>query len=111
MKQFLLLLCLSFFLIACHGPGFKEYETANKAYVQGQYKIAFANYLYAANLDIVPAEYAVGYLYYYGLGIKRNEAQGIIWLQKAAPKSVEATYALSVIREHNSKEPWMINLK
>ena len=111
MKQLLPLLCLSFLLTACHGPGVKQYELANKAYVQGEYKTAFANYLYAANQDIVPAEYAVGYLYYYGLGTKQDEARGIMWLEKAAPKSVEATYALSVIRGHNSKEPWMYKLK
>lgn len=106
------LLLLALMLIGCNGgPGGKQYLLANKAFAEGRYRTSFENYLYAANQGVVPAQYAVGYQYYYGLGTKMDESRGIMWLEKAAPKSPEAQYALNVIRQHQAKPPWILHLK
>lgn len=111
MKYFFAAFLLTLTLCACNGPGAQEYKTANQAYAQGNYKTSFENYLYAAHMGVVPAQYAVGYQYYYGLGTKEDQTLAIMWLNYAAPHSMEATYALSQIQQSQSLQPWRIGLK
>lgn len=87
------------------------YNKANVAFENGDYQTSFINYLYAANQYIVPAQYAVGYQYYYGLGTKRDETSAIRWFEKAAPRSERATYALHLIQESKPDMPWLFQLK
>ena len=100
-----------FLLNGCDGPGVRAYHHGNHAYEYGNYKTAFPYYLYAANQGVVPAEYAVGYQYFYGQGVKRNEAEGIKWFTRAAPFSPRAQYALHLIHENTSAIPWTFQLK
>lgn len=100
-----------FLLNSCNGPGVNAYHRGNYAYEYGKYKIAFANYLYAANQDVVPAEYAVGYQYFYGQGTKRDERKGINWLQCAAHHSLRAQYALHLIQANRPEQPWIFQLR
>ena len=100
-----------FLLTGCDGPGVSAYHRGNHAYEYGDYNEAFANYLYAANQGVVPAQYAVGYQYYYGLGTKRDEPKGIKWLQCAAHHSLRAQYALHLIQENRPPQPWIFQLK
>ncbi len=86
------ILTLSFItlLTACSDPAVSAYHRGNEAYEYGNYKIAFANYLYAANGGVVPAQYALGYQYYYGQGTKCDQAEGISWFKRAAHNSQSA---------------------
>lgn len=101
----------AFLLAGCDGPGVSAYHRGNHAYEYGNYKEAFANYLYAANQGVVPAQYAVGYQYFYGQGTKRDEPKGIKWLQRAAHHSLRAQYALHLIQENRPPQPWIFQLK
>jgi TPR repeat protein len=100
-----------FLLSGCNGPGADAYYRGNEAYEQGDYQNAFKHYLYAANQDIIPAQYAVGYLYFYGQGTKRDEPIGIQWMERAAHSSEKAQYALYLIQENRPPQPWIFNLK
>lgn len=98
-------------LSSCAGPGVNAYHRGNEAFEYGNYKASFANYLYAAHQGVVPAQYALGYQYFYGLGTKRNEVKGILWLQKAAVHSPRAQYALHLIQEQTPRSPWVFKMK
>src|SRR3990167_6998278 len=106
---------ISFFslllLAGCNGPGINAYHRGNDAFQYGNYTVSFANYLYAAHQGVVPAQYAVGYQYFYGLGTKRDETKGIIWLQRAAHYSPRAQYALYLIQKQIPMQPWVFQLK
>ena len=109
MWKWILTLPFIVLLTAC-GPGVNAYHRGNDAYEYGAYKIAFANYLYAANEGVVPAQYAVGYQYYYGQGTKLDQAKGIEWLKRAAHHSPRARYALHLIDENKPLQPWLFQL-
>jgi TPR repeat protein len=98
-------------LLAGCNPGADAYNRGNQAYEKGQYQASFINYLYAANQGIIPAQYAVGYQYFYGQGTKRDEPLGIKWLERAAPHSERATYALHLLQENRPDIPWTYQLK
>ena len=110
-KMTMLTLCLSFLLSACEGPGVKAYYRCNEAYKRGQYEMSFANYLYAANLDVVPAKYNLGYQYFYGQGTKQNQTEAIRLFKSIQKHSIRATYALHLIDEKASSQPWTFQLK
>lgn len=99
------LICATLFITACQSPGIKAYNRGNDAYARGDYYNSFSDYLYAANQEIVPAQYALGYQYYYGLGTKRDEAKGIRWFLKAKPHSRQAEYALYLIDQKKPLAP------
>lgn len=95
-------------LTSCNGAGVNAYDRGNRAYEYGDYKTAFANYLFAAEEGVVPAEYAVGYQYYYGQGTKRDQVKGIQWLIRAAHHSPRARYALELIQQRVPRQPWVL---
>ena len=99
------------FLSSCQSIGDQAYHKANAAFAQGDYNTSFANYLYAANQYIVPAEYALAYQYFYGLGTKRNTVKSVKWLERAAPHSPQARYALHLIQQKEYAPPWAYKLK
>ena len=76
MRQWIWILPFFALLTACSDPAVKAYHRGNDAYEYGNYKTAFANYLYAARGGVTPAQYAVGYQYYYGQGTKQDQAEG-----------------------------------
>lgn len=101
------LFCFATGLLAACSPAVTAYHDGNTAYAQGDYQTAFVNYLYAANGGVVPAQYAVGYQYFYGQGIKRSEVNGIRWFERAAPHSKRARYALALIQASRPQYPWL----
>ena len=65
--------------------------TSNNLYGQGKQHFLLADY-HSAYKELYPvalagnadAEYAVGYMQYYGLGTLRNRISGMQWMEKAA---------------------------
>lgn len=96
-------------LSACSGPGVDAYHRGNDAYERGDYHRSFADYLYAANAGVTPAQYAVAYQYYYGQGTTVDQANAVMWFKRAAPHSERATYALHLINAGAPKQPWSVN--
>lgn len=52
-----------------------------------QYRRAFENLLPIAQAGNADAQYAVGYMYFYGQGIVENKQAAIYWMQKAAAQN------------------------
>jgi TPR repeat protein len=97
-------------LNGCQSPSVAAYHRGNTAFKDGDYTLSFTNYLYAAEQGIVPAQYAVAYQYYYGLGTPSNYVDAAKWLNKAAPHSLRARYALQKLKAFGGTEPWAYGL-
>jgi len=111
-QRLIFLLILSIMLLnACASIGVQAYHDGNRAFVKGDYKTSFANYLFAAHQRVVPAQYALAYQYFYGLGTKQDTVKSIHWLQRAASNSPQARYALHVIEQHGVTQPWTYQFK
>jgi hypothetical protein len=57
---------------------------AKQAYQEQKYKEVFQLLYPLAAAGNDQAQYVLGYLYYYGLGLEKNEQQGMVWIQRAA---------------------------
>lgn len=76
----------------------QELEQGKVNFIAGNYKAAFHELLPVAGKGNAQAEYAVGYMYYYGYGVSQDSESGIFWMQKAANQNFEpAIKALDVI--------------
>lgn len=56
---------------------------ANNAFLQ-KYQCSFTQISHAARAGDPDAEYALGYLYYYGIGTTQDRQTGLLWIRKAA---------------------------
>ena len=111
MLRWILIFFIAVICTACGANSIDAYKQANQQYACGQYKKAFANYLYAANLGVVPAKYNLGYQYFYGQGTKQNQTEAIRLFKCIQKHSMRATYALHLINEKSSSQPWVFQLK
>lgn len=109
MRFMIILLCL-LSLAGCQSLAVKAYHRGNTAYRLGNYQLSFAEYLFAAEGDVAPAQYAVGYQYFNGQGIHIDQIKAIRWFQKAAPYSPRARYALALIKA-KVQQPWISDLQ
>lgn len=105
MKHVRLIFLLSFLLIAsCAETVSSSNVQQGKGYFQsGNYKQAFQVLMPAALKSDGDAQYAVGYMFYYGYGVKRDKEAGIYWLEHAArQENPDAIKALAIIH-HDTK--------
>ena len=61
--------------------GLTNYERCAEAYLDKDFTNA---YRFCKEDENVNAKYIIGEMYYYGLGVKEDYAEAIIWLRKAA---------------------------
>lgn len=74
---------------------------------QKDYRAAFADLLPQAQKGNSQAQYAVGYLYYNGLGVDKDLQQAQVWFHKAADQgNAKAVKALDMISEAKASEPF-----
>jgi TPR repeat protein len=95
-----LFICISVSLTSCAtSPGIKYLQRGEAAYQRQDYHEAFELLLASAKYDNTTAQYAVGYMYYYGIGTKRNLFEAVKWFQKAAryrdPEAIKALYMIN----------------
>jgi TPR repeat protein len=62
---------------------------AKQAYQEQQYQEVFQLLYPLAVKGNGQAQYVLGYLYYYGLGLEKNEQQAMAWIQRAAAQGNE----------------------
>lgn len=90
------------------------FKRGQKAYALQDYHTAFENTLVAANYGSVQAQYAVGYMYFYGLGTTQNPYLARLWMYRAASVgNLDAMHALKTIDQAapnpillDAKKPW-----
>ncbi len=63
----------------------KQYLHEGKSnFIAGKYQLAFQQLIVPAEQGNASAQYAVGYMYYYGKGTQRNKTLGMKWIQRSA---------------------------
>lgn len=74
-------------------------ERGRGYYMQHHYKEAFPDLLQAAKEGKPEAQYAVGYMYFYGNGVNENRQLATYWISKAADSGYSpAQQALSLMK-------------
>ncbi len=96
-KILLVMLCVMLQGCASTVQSAKLYDGKAK-FEAGNFKLAFRQLLPLAADGNLCAEYAVGYMYYYGYGVTMDTESGIFWMQKSAAQHyVPAEKALELI--------------
>ena len=87
---------LSLGLVACATTGANspqmtgQFQQGKSAFATGNYTQAFNNLLPVAKAGNPDAQYAVGYMYYYGKGVVENKQMASYWMGKAAAQGQPA---------------------
>lgn len=99
--RLLFIVIMSGGLLACASTRLSQELQAGKiSFEGGYYKQAFHQLLPIAVQGRSEAQYAVGYMYYYGYGVALDEDTGIFWMRKAAEKHyAPAMTALETLRQ------------
>jgi len=92
---------MSLLLAACVSPKMsQEVQMGKTLFVAGDYKRSFHYLLPAAVCGNIQAQYAVGYMYYYGYGAPQDSESGLFWMNKAATsRYLPAIKALGLIAQ------------
>ena len=78
----------------------KEVSAGKINFAQGQYPLAFTDLLPAAEKGDKQAQYAVGYMYYYGKGTTQNIYEAKKWFEKSAQQGdPNAKKALAIVNK------------
>jgi TPR repeat protein len=107
----LLLLTNTLILASCSWSGSNEqpnYIHASLAegkanFKEKNYTLAYRQLLPLAVKGSPDAQYAIGYMYYYGKGIDRNEELAESWLRKAAKQG--QSHAIQALKEFSKQPP------
>ncbi len=103
MKKFLLIIFCAFILTACAGQILKQ---SGQDYNKGDYPAALEKLMPLAENGDAKAQYAVGYMYYYGQGVPMNKGLGEIWIDRAADQGLPAAMkAQDVIQRQKALNP------
>ena len=84
----------------------ESYNKGKAAYLAGDYSLAIGLLIKAASKGNADAQYAVGYMVYYGEGAEPNTDEAIGWIRKAAESGNSKAYlALAMIQKEKRKKP------
>lgn len=99
MRLYLFMMGVCFTLVSCVSPKMsQEVQFGKSLFAAGEYKRSFSTLLPAAACGNVQAQYAVGYMYYYGFGTSQDSESGLFWMRQAAAKNyLPAIKALQII--------------
>lgn len=106
--QFIILVTVFVMLQACASSRIAEQLQSGKiSFEDGNFKSAFHKLLPLASEGNAEAEYAIGYMYYYGYGTTQDAESGLFWMNKAADQRYQpAIKAIAVIKQNKvSEEP------
>lgn len=76
-----------------------QYKDAQSAYKTRDYDTAFDKMQQSAKNGNIDAQYAMGYMLYYGIGIKADQVKALVILEKAASHGqIMAIKALNMLK-------------
>lgn len=106
-----LLICIGFLLASCtpHFPPVvnSELYQGKRDFDAGYYKRAMHELLPMACDGNPEAQYAIGYLFYYGLGVVQDTEVGYFWIKRSADKGyLPAIRGLKLIAIEKHISPW-----
>jgi len=93
---------ISIILLVFLSSGFvqADFESAEAAYLAGNYETAFKEYLHLAEKGDAQAQYNLGVMYEKGFGVPQDYAEAIKWYRKAEAQGFAlAQYNLGVMYE------------
>src|SRR3990167_8244013 len=111
MKRMMIIILLAFALIGCANRPNSLYsksqvEYGKSLFEQGFYRQAMKQLLPMACDGNAEAEYAVGYMYYYGYGVPQDTDVGAMWIRRAACQhNCQAMMALPMIDKCPEPQP------
>lgn len=115
MPKLFLIILLSLSLIACTTTKFASpakisvLQQGKRYFVEGYYKHAMQELLPLACDHNADAEYAVGYMYYYGYGVAQDTDVGYFWIRRSADQQyAPAITALTLITHENQTTHWPV---
>ncbi|MBA2656115.1 MAG: sel1 repeat family protein [Tatlockia sp.] len=95
--QLILLFCITLPDLACVYRS--NLNTGIICFREEHYREAFIHLKPAADKGQVDAQYAVGYMYYYGKGVAEDRKKACIWINRAAAAGqIDAIKALKIIK-------------
>lgn len=102
----LLAALLALFLLATPTLAEGTLEEAIAAYDAGDYEKAYALFLPLAEAGDAEAQYSIGFMLARGEGVPENEADGIVWLEKAVAQGhVKASFIIGLLYTNGSQTP------
>src|ERR1700733_4489009 len=108
MIRILIVCLLSLSLLACATQSprvISELQQGKRYFDEGYYKHAMHELLPIACDGDPDAQYAVGYMYYYGLGVAQDTDVGHFWIKRSANRRyVPAMRALEMMESNSYKE-------
>lgn len=107
-KQLVVLVMAAILLQACSSTKVgASFSVGRYEFEQQNYHAAFKDLLSIAQKGNAQAQYAIGYMYYNGLGVKQNFRQAEFWLHKASlAGSKKAQNALAMIDKARASDPF-----
>lgn len=104
--QIIVALCLSLGITGCSSiKSCEDYQAAKVNFAEGNYKKSFRFLLPLAAECQPRAQYAIGYMYYYGYGVPRDEEAGFYWIKAAAKQCYQpAIDALALIAAERNNQ-------
>ncbi len=88
-------------LAGCAGSGdsgdHARFEQGREAYLAGDYGEAFERLIVEAEAGNPEAQYTIGYMYFEGQGVSRDESRGLEWIRRAADNG--SRHAVSALGE------------
>jgi len=106
---------ISISLVACASVQIKqELQVGKRTFESGDFKLAFEQLMPLAVKNCAEAQYAVGYMYYYGMGVQRHTQSGLFWIERSTNQLFPpAVKALQVMHdeEKQSKKSFKKNGK
>jgi hypothetical protein len=81
-----------------------ELEQGKRLFQDGYYKRAMEQLLPLAAEGNIEAQYAVGYMYYYGFGAPQDTESGYFWIKRSADQHYQpAIHALMIMDQEKRK--------
>lgn len=80
-----------------------ELAHGKQLFKDGYYKRAMQQLLPLAAEGSMEAQYAVGYMYYYGFGVAQDTSTGHFWIQRSADQHYEPAINALAIMEKQGK--------
>lgn len=99
----LVLSCFTIYLLACVNQS--SYREGIDSFEHQDYRSAFIRLKPWAEKGNKDAQYAVGYMYYYGQGVVEDKKEAYVWIKCAANQGQEqASAALKIMHESETSD-------
>jgi TPR repeat protein len=106
MLKIILIILFSMGLVACAATTRQpsELQQGKRYFEKGYYKRTLRQLLPLACDGNAEAQYAIGYLYYYGYGVTQDTETGVFWINRAAKQHyIPAIKALDIMAKDSNK--------